>query len=71
MGILALHRMRMVLQLDDGHIQRTVGLLEALEVRSCVMKYADIFATVNCGRDVDYRETLGRPFMRQLKMIED
>ena len=61
----------MRLQLADGHIQRPIGLLERVLVTTCGIEYEHTFAVVDFGQNPNYDVILGRPFMRQLKMIQD
>ena len=64
----ALRKTRMKLQLADGYIE---SLLEKVVVTSCGVEYEHTFAVVDFGKDPNYNIILGRPFMRQLKMIQD
>jgi hypothetical protein len=61
----------MKLQLADGYEERPVGLLEKVIVTSCGVEYEQTFAVVDFGLNPNYDIILGRPFMRQLKMIQD
>ena len=61
----------MKLQLVDGHMQRPIGLLERVLVTTCGIEYEHTFAVVDLGLNPNYDVILGRPFMRQLKMIQD
>ena len=61
----------MKLQLADGHIERPIRLLERVVVTSCGVEYEHTFAVVDFGKNPNYEIILGRPFMRQLKMIQD
>ena len=61
----------MKLQLADGHIQRPIGLLERVLVTTCGIEYEHTFAVVDFGQNPNYDVILGRPFMWQLKMIQD
>ena len=61
----------MKLQLADGYIERPLGLLEGIVVTSCGVEYEHTFAVVDFGKSPNYDIILGRPFMRQLKMIRD
>ena len=61
----------MKLQLADGYIERPLGLLEGVVVTSCGVEYEHTFAEVDFGKSPNYDIILGRPFMRQLKMIQD
>ena len=67
----ALRKTRMKLQLADGYIERPIGLLEGVIVSSCGVEYEHTFAVVDFGKSPNYDIILGRPFMRQLKMIQD
>ena len=67
----ALRKTRMKLQLADGYIKRPIGLLEGVVVSSCGVEYEHTFAVVDFGKSPNYDIILGRPFMRQLKMIQD
>ena len=71
MGKIALRHSRMKLQLVDGHIQRPIGLLERVLVTTCGIEYEHTFAVVDFGQNSNYDVILGRPFMRQLKTIQD
>src|SRR5271167_3724194 len=61
----------MKLQLADGYIERPIGLLERVVDTSCGVEYEHTFAVVDFGKSPNYDIILGRPFMRQLKMIQD
>ena len=61
----------MKLQLVDGFMERPLGLLEKVVVTSCGIEYEHIFAMVNFGKEPNYEIILGRPFMNQMKMIQD
>ena len=61
----------MKLQLADGHIERSIGLLEGVIVTSCGVEYEHTFVVVDFGTSPNYEIILERPFMRQLKMIQD
>ena len=67
----ALRKTRMKLQLADGHIERPIGLLEGIIVTSCGVKFEHTFVVVDFGKSPNYDIILGRPFMRQLKIIQD
>ena len=67
----AIRKTRMKLQLADGYIEKSIGLLEKVVVSSCGVEYEHTFAIVNFGKSSNYDIILGRPFMRQLKMIQD
>ena len=61
----------MKLQLANGSIERPIGLLEKVIVTACGVEYEHTFAVVDFGKSPNYDIILGRPFMRQLKMIQD
>ena len=61
----------MKLQLVDGHIEIPIGLLEGVVVTSCGVEYEHTFAIVDFGKSPNHEIILGRPFMRQLKMIQN
>ena len=67
----ALRQTRLKLQLADGHIERPIGLLEQIVVSSCGIEYDHTFAVVDFGTKNNYDVILGRPFMRQMKMLQD
>ncbi len=70
-GKLALRRTRMQLQLADGKMAKPLGMLEHVTVTSCGIAFEHTFAIVDFGRDPNYEIILGRPFMRQLLVIQD
>ena len=61
----------MNLQLADGSLENPMGLLERVIVKSCGLEYEHTFAIVDFGRNTNYEVILGRPFMRQFRMIQD
>ena len=61
----------MKLQLADKFMERPLGLLEKVVVTSCRIKYEHTFVVVDFDQDPNYDVILGRPFMCQLKMIQD
>ena len=61
----------MNLQLANGLIERQLGLLEKVVVTSHGIEYEHTFAVVDFGKEPNYEIILGRPFMRQMKMIQD
>ncbi|MGJ2631377.1 retropepsin-like aspartic protease, partial [Salmonella enterica subsp. enterica serovar Paratyphi A] len=67
----ALRETCMKLQLADGHTERPLGLLEKLIVSSCGIEYKHTFVIVAFKQLNSYDIILGRPFMRQLKMVQD
>ena len=70
-GALALKKTRMELQLADGNLEHPLGLLVDMPVESCGVTYEHTFAVVDFGRDTNYDVILGRPFMRQMEVIQD
>ena len=67
----ALRKTRTKLQLADGFIESPINLLKKVVVTSCGIEYEHTFPVVEFGKKVNYEIILGRPFMRQLKMIQD
>ena len=59
------------MQLADGHLEPPLGLLEGISITTCGIKFIHTFVVVDFGRITAYDIILGRPFMRQIKMIED
>ena len=70
-GKSALRKTRMKLQLADGHIERPIGLLEGIVVTSCGVEYEHTFTVVDFEKNPNYDIILGRPFTRQLNIIQD
>ena len=70
-GKLSLRKTRMELQLADGNLEQPLGMLENVMVESCGVKYEHTFAIVDFGQDTNYEVILGRPFMQQLRVIQD
>ncbi|MCO5577550.1 hypothetical protein L7F22_031381 [Adiantum nelumboides] len=70
-GKSALRKTRMKLQLADGYVEKPLGILEQIIVTSCGIDYEHTFAVVDFGKTNNFDIILGRPFMRQLKMIQD
>ena len=52
-------------------LEHPLGMLENVLVESCGVKYVHSFAIVDFGQDPSYEVILGRPFMRQLQVIQD
>ena len=67
----AIRKTRLKLQLADGHLEPSLGLLEGISITTCGIKFIHTFAVVDFGRKTAYDIILGRPFMRQIKMIQD
>ena len=61
----------MNLQLADGSLENPIGVLENVTVKLCGIEYVHTFAIVDFGSGANYEVILGRPFMRQFKMIQD
>ena len=62
-GKLALRKTRMKLQLADGFIESSIGLLEKVIVTSCSLVYKRTFAVVNFGKKPNYEIISNFPFM--------
>ena len=54
----------------DGYLERPSRLLEKV-ISLCRIEYEHTFAIVDFGKRTNFEIILGRPFMRQLKMIQD
>ena len=67
----AIKRTRLKLQLADGHLEPPLGLLEGISITTCGIKFIHTFVVVDFGRRTTYDIILERPFMRQIKMIQD
>ena len=63
----AIRKTRLKLQLVDRHLEPPLGLLKGISITTCGIKFIHTFA--DFGRRYDL--ILGRPFMRQIKMIQD
>ena len=61
----------MQLQLADGTLEKPLGIPERVIYTSCGMSFMHTFAIVDFGRDPNYKVTLGRPFMRQMLVVQD
>ncbi|MCO5563849.1 hypothetical protein L7F22_017498 [Adiantum nelumboides] len=61
----------MKLQLANGYVEKPLGILEQIIVTSCGIDYEHTFAVVDFGKTNNFDIILERPFMRQLKMIQD
>ena len=66
-----LYKVCMSLQLADGSLNTPLGLVEDITVESCGIQYSHTFAIVDFGESTNYEVILGRPFMRQFKMLQD
>ena len=67
----ALQKTRMDLQLAYGSLERPLGLLENIVMKSCGIEFEHTFSIVDFGQDPNYEVILGRPFMHQLTALED
>ena len=70
-GKKALRKTRMDLQLADGNLERPLCLLEHIIIKFCGIEFEHTFAIVDFGQDPSYEAILGRPFIRQLMVLED
>ena len=70
-GKLALRKTRMQLQLADGKLAKPLGMLERVTVSSCGIRYEHTFAIMDFGAEPNYEVILGRPFMMQMKIVQD
>ena len=61
----------MKLQLADGHLEVPLGLLEGIVITTCGIQFTHTFVVVDFGKKTAYDLILGRPFMRQSKLIQD
>ena len=52
-------------------MEKPLGLLEKVVVTSCGIEYEHAFVVVDFGKEPKCEIILGRPFMRQMKMIQD
>ena len=66
-----LRKTQMKLQFANGFMERPIGLLEKVVVTLCGIEYEHTFAVVDFGKEPNYEIILGRPFMCQMKMIQD
>ncbi|KAH7373739.1 hypothetical protein KP509_17G072600 [Ceratopteris richardii] len=67
----ALRPTRMKLQMADGHIERPLGLLEGITLTTCGVEFEHTFAICDFSKNHAYEMILGRPFMRQLQVVQD
>ena len=66
-----LRKTRMKIQLAGGFMELPIDLLEKIIVTSCGIEYEHNFVVVDFGKKPNYEIILGRPFMRELKKIQD
>lgn len=59
------------MQLADGNLERPLGLLEHIIIKTCGIEFKHNFAMVDFGQDPSYEVILGQPFMRPLMVLED
>ena len=69
--MLALRKTRIKFQLANNFMERPLGLRGKVVVTSCGIEYEHTFAVVDFGKEPNYEIILGRPFMHQMKMIQD
>ena len=50
---------------------KPLGMLEHVTMTSCGISFMHTFAIVDFGRDPNYEVILGRPFMRQMLVVQD
>ena len=55
----------------DGHLELSLGLLEGVSITTCGIKFVHTFAMVDFRKKIAYNIILGRPFMRQIRLIQD
>ena len=70
-GKRALTSTRMGLQLVDGEVKYPIGLLEDTSISICDIEITHTFAIVDFGPKTNYEIILGRPFMRQMLVVQD
>ena len=61
----------MKLQLDDRHLENPLRVLEGVSITACGIKFIHTFAVVNFGKEIAYDIILGRPSMRQIRLIQN
>ena len=61
----------MQLKLAHGNLAKPLGMLETITISSCGIKYEHTFAVVDFDTDPNYEVILGRPFMKQMMVIQD
>ena len=62
---------QMGLQLADGKIKYPLGLIKNVQVKVCAINFEHSFAVVDFDQETNYEVILGRPFMRQLMVVQD
>ena len=66
-----LRKTQMNLQLADGSLNNSIGIVEDITVESCGIEYEHTFAIVDFGVNTNYKVILGQTFLRQFKMLQD
>ena len=61
----------MQLQLADGTLAKPLGMLEHVSVTGCGISFMHTFAIVDFSKNPNYEVILGRPFMRQMLVVQD
>ena len=59
----------MKLQLANGNFAKPMGLVEQVVLSTCGIEFVHTLAIIDFGLKSTYDIILGRPFMKQLKMI--
>lgn len=70
-GRTTLVKTRMGLQLADGEVKYPMGMLEDMDVNICGIPFQHSFVVVDFAQDTNYDVILGRPFMRQMLVVQD
>jgi len=52
-------------------METPIGILEKVIITSCGIEYEHNFAVVDFGSEPNFELILGRPFMRQFRVIQD
>ena len=55
----------------DGHLKLLLGLIEGVSITTCGIKFVYTFVVVDFGKKIAYDIIIGRPFMRQIRLIQD
>lgn len=70
-GKLALQSTRMGLQLAYGKIKYPLGLIKDVHIKIYDIQFEHSFVVVDFDQETSYEVILGRPFMRQLLVVQD
>ncbi|KAH7294535.1 hypothetical protein KP509_27G005300 [Ceratopteris richardii] len=62
---------RMKLQMAYGHFERPLGLLKGITLATCGVEFEHTFAICDFEKNNVYEIILGRPFLRQLQIVQD